>query len=42
MTIAMAWVARQPDGLKHLYFASDSRTRGGYIFDACPKIGVPP
>lgn len=38
MTIAIAWVARQPDGLRHLYFASDSRTRGGYVFDACPKI----
>lgn len=32
MTIAIAWVARQADGLRHLYFASDSRTRGGYVF----------
>lgn len=38
MTIAIAWVAKQADGLRHLYFASDSRIRGGYVFDACPKV----
>jgi hypothetical protein len=38
MTIAIAWVAHQADGLRHLYFASDSRSRGGYVFDGCPKI----
>ena len=38
MTIATAWVGTRSDGVSHLYFASDSRTRGGYVFDACPKI----
>ena len=38
MTIAMAWVAQRKDGMKHLYIASDSRTRGGMVIDFCPKI----
>lgn len=38
MTIAMAWVGQRKDGLKHLYIASDSRTRGAMVFDFCPKI----
>lgn len=39
MTIAMAWVGKQKDGLRHLYFASDSRTRGGGgVFNSCPKV----
>lgn len=38
MTIGLAWVARRNDGRQHLYFASDSRTRGGMVLDACPKI----
>ena len=38
MTIATAWVGTRSDGISHLYFASDSRTRGGYVFDACPKL----
>jgi hypothetical protein len=39
MTIGIAWVGqRQRDGREHLYIATDSRTRGAYTFDACPKI----
>ncbi len=38
MTLAMAWVGKRKDGLSHLYIASDSRTRGGMVFDFCPKI----
>lgn len=38
MTIAMAWVGQRKDRLKHLYIASDSRTRGAMVFDFCPKI----
>lgn len=38
MTIAMAWVAPRKDGRRHLYIASDSRTRGGMVMDCCPKI----
>lgn len=38
MTIAMAWVAQRKDGRKHLYIASDSRTRGSMVIDCCPKI----
>lgn len=38
MTLAMAWVGQRKDGMKHLYIASDSRTRGGMVLDLCPKI----
>lgn len=38
MTIAMAWVAQRSDGRRYLYFASDSRTRGGNVIDCCPKV----
>lgn len=38
MTIAIAWVGARSDGAEHLYFASDSRTRGCGVFDQCPKI----
>lgn len=39
MTIGIAWVGqRHRDGREHLYIAADSRTRGAYVFDACPKI----
>lgn len=38
MTIGLAWVGRRRDGREHLYIAADSRTRGAYIFDSCPKI----
>lgn len=38
MTIAMAWVGERKDGMKHLYIASDSRTRGAMVIDFCPKI----
>jgi hypothetical protein len=38
MTIAMAWVAPRKDGRRHLYIASDSRTRGAMVMDCCPKI----
>lgn len=39
MTIGIAWVGqRQRDEREHLYIAADSRTRGAYVFDACPKI----
>lgn len=38
MTLAMAWVGKRRDGRTHLYVASDSRTRGGMVFDFCPKI----
>ena len=38
MTIATAWVGTRSDGVSHLYFASDSRTRGGCVFDSCPKV----
>jgi hypothetical protein len=39
MTIGIAWVGqRQRDAREHLYIAADSRTRGAYVFDACPKI----
>jgi hypothetical protein len=38
MTIGIAWVGRRKDGREHLYIAADSRTRGAYTFDSCPKI----
>lgn len=39
MTIGIAWVGQyQRDDREHLYLAADSRTRGAYVFDACPKI----
>jgi hypothetical protein len=38
MTIGIAWVGRRKDGREHLYIAADSRTRGKYTFDRCPKI----
>lgn len=38
MTIATAWVGTRSDGVSHLYFASDSRIRGGFVFDSCPKV----
>lgn len=38
MTIAFSWLATRSDGRQDLYFAADSRTRGGYTFDICPKI----
>jgi hypothetical protein len=38
MTIGAAWVGHWSDGRKHLYMASDSRTRGMHVLDACPKI----
>jgi hypothetical protein len=38
MTVCMAWVAERKDGRRYLYFATDSRTRGGMVFDCCPKI----
>lgn len=41
MTLAIAWVGKRSDGREDLYFASDSRTRGGMIIDATPKIVVP-
>lgn len=34
----MAWVGQRKDGMKHLYIASDSRTRGAMVIDFCPKI----
>jgi hypothetical protein len=38
MTIGIAWVGQRRDGRDHLYIATDSRTRGAYTFDSCPKI----
>lgn len=38
MTIGIAWVGARHDGREHLFFASDSRVRGGHHFDASPKI----
>ena len=38
MTIAIAWVGQRLDGRRHLYMASDSRTRGYITIDFCPKI----
>jgi hypothetical protein len=38
MTVAMAWIGKRRDGSEHLYMATDSRVRGGYYLDACPKI----
>ncbi|MEW6304902.1 MAG: hypothetical protein AB1705_15615 [Verrucomicrobiota bacterium] len=38
MTLALAWVAKRSDGREDLYFASDSRTRGGMVLDVTPKI----
>lgn len=38
MTVGAAWVAKQSDGREHLYFASDSRTRGSMVLDCSPKI----
>jgi hypothetical protein len=38
MTIGIAWVGKRRDGREHLYIATDSRTRGAYTFDSCPKI----
>lgn len=38
MTLSIAWLAQRPDGREDLYFASDSRTRGGSVLDTTPKI----
>lgn len=38
MTIGIAWVARRSDGREDLYLASDSRTRGGRVFNLAPKL----
>jgi hypothetical protein len=38
MTLGIAWVGTRSDGRRHLYLASDSRTRGSMIIDVCPKI----
>jgi hypothetical protein len=38
MTIGVAWIARRSDGREDLYLASDSRTRGGRVFDLAPKL----
>jgi hypothetical protein len=38
MTLALAWLAKRSDGREDLYFASDSRTRGGMVLDVTPKI----
>src|SRR5271157_1355618 len=38
MTVGIAWVGTRSDGREYLYMASDSRTRGGSVFDASPKI----
>ena len=38
MTLALAWIAKRSDGREDLYFASDSRTRGGMVLDVTPKI----
>ena len=38
MTIALAWVGTRSDGREDLFFASDSRTRGGLVLDVSPKI----
>lgn len=38
MTLSIAWLAKRSDGREDLYFASDSRTRGGAIIDTTPKI----
>src|SRR3984885_2105877 len=38
MTIGIAWVGQRRDRRDHLYIATDSRTRGAYTFDSCPKI----
>lgn len=38
MTLAIAWVACRSDGREDLYFAADSRTRGGITLDSTPKI----
>ena len=42
MTIGMAWVATRADKREDLYFASDSRTRGGWVLNMCPKIMLLP
>lgn len=31
-------MGQRRDGREHLYIASDSRTRGAYVFDSCPKV----
>lgn len=38
VTIGVAWVAQRSDGRQDLYLASDSRTRGGRLFDLAPKL----
>ena len=38
MTIGIGWIGCRGGGSEHLYFASDSRVRGGHRLDACPKI----
>lgn len=38
MTLGIAWVGTRADGRRHLYLASDSRTRGAMTLDVCPKI----
>src|SRR5437764_1103618 len=38
MTLALAWLAERSDRRQDLYFASDSRTRGGIVLDVTPKI----
>jgi hypothetical protein len=38
MTLALAWIGKRSDGREDLYFAADSRTRGGMVLDITPKI----
>ncbi len=38
MTVGLGWIGTFRDGREHLYFATDSRVRGGQHLDACPKI----
>lgn len=41
MTLSVAWV-RNISGIEELVIATDSRLRGGYAWDACPKIMLLP
>lgn len=38
MTIGVAWIGKRSDGREDLYLASDSRTRGGRLFNLAPKL----
>jgi len=38
MTVGIAWLGERSDGRQHLFFASDSRVRGGQYLDVCPKV----